>query len=259
MTEQREQTDAPRGIPFYIEQSLRRVQDPACLKDIDGWAGANQVTFCLLQALESLRDPRVVLTDLASQGQPNSDRRRIKRISTPLVSFARSIRDICKELLANPDFYGGLSDAVRAEIRQCDDEMARVVPLSGNGALRVVRNKIDAHVDPDTVMNPQQVWGHVELGNYIPWLGCSLITFSRLLVLDVYGWTCKSAHPDIFRLMEVDGTLVDFVMVDGQPSIIAGITQTKFPKVSIAGELNAVITLHNTLLQSLPPSPGPTR
>jgi hypothetical protein len=257
VTEQGRLTDTPSGIPFYVERSLRQVQDPAYPNNIDGWEGANTVTFRLLQALESLRDLRIALADLASQSEPHSDRRRIKRLSTPLVSFAWSVRNICKELVGNSDSYGGISDAARAEAKRYDDEMARVVPLSGNGPLRAVRNKIDAHVDPDTVTTPQQVWGHVELNNYIPWIACSLITFSRLLALDVYGWTCKSTHPDIFRLMSVDGTLVDLVMVDGQPSRIAGVTQTTSPKVSIVEEFNAVITLHNTLLKSLPPSPGP--
>jgi len=256
MTEVRQQNDSPRGIPFYIERSPRKVQDPACPKDIDGWEGANQVTFCLLQALESLRDLRIVLNDLASQAEPKTDRRRIKRISTPLFSFAWAIKGICEELVEKPDSYGGLSDALRTEVKRWEDEIARVVPLSGTGALRAVRNKIDAHVDPDTVLNPEEVWGHVELDNYIPWLACSLIAFSWLLAVDVYAWSCKSAHPDIFRLMGVDGTLVDLVMVDGQPSMIAGVTQTTSPKVSIAGELNAVITLHNMLLQSLSPKPG---
>ena len=242
--------DIPSGIPFYIEPSPRKVPDPASPDDIDGWDGANDVSFKLLEALESLRDLHVVLQDLVAQDEPQYDRRRIKRISTPLYSFAWAIRNICTELLENPDKYGGLSDEMKSKVNDYHDEMVRVVPLSVNSPLRTVRNKIDAHVDPSTVNDPEQFWGHVELENYIPWLSCSIITFALLLALDVYGWTCDSSHPDIFRLMSVDGTLVDLLMVDGEPSMIAGITQTTSPKVSIVQELNAVITLHNTLLQS---------
>ncbi len=250
MTDQNGMADTPSGIPFYIERSPRKVQDPACPDNVDGWEGANDVTFKLLEALESLRDLRIVLQDLAAQDEPHSERRRIKRISTPLYSFAWSVRNVCKELVENSNSYGGLSEAFKSKVNRYNDKMERVVPLSRCSPLRAVRNKIDAHVDPSTVTNPEEVWGHVELTNYIPWLACSLTTFSHLLALDVYGWTCKSTHPDIFRLMSVDGTLVDFVMDDGQPSVIAGISHTTSPKVSIAEELNAVITLHNALLQS---------
>lgn len=245
-------TDTPSGIPFYIERSPRQVQDPACQDSVDQWAGANAVTFRLLAALESLRDLRIVLADLVGQDKPDTDRRRIKRISTPLYAFAWSVQNICTELIDSPDSYGGLSDEFIVQVRGYHDEMVRVVPLSGDSPLRTVRNKIDAHVDPETVLTPGDVWGHVELNNFIPWLGCSLVVFSQLLILDVYGWTCESTHPNVFRLMSVDGTLVDLLMVDGQPSKIVGVAHTTSPKVEIAQELNAVITLHNTLLQSLP-------
>jgi hypothetical protein len=244
--------ESPTGIPLYVEPVPRPVRDPACPETIDAWEGANTVTFRLLEALESLRDLRVALNDLASQSDPRSDRRRIKRISTPLYSFAWSVRNICKELVANPDSYGGLSDADKAGVQRYDNEMAGAVPLSGESPLRVVRNKIDAHVDPDTAKNPQGVWAHVNLANYVAWLACSLVTFKQLLALDVYAWTCQSTHPQVFRLMSVDGTLVDLVMVDGHPSMIAGVTQTTSPMLSIANELNAVITLHNSLLRWLP-------
>ena len=244
--------ETPSGIPYYFERSPRNAQDPACPDNVDGWDGANDVTIKLLLALESLRDLRVVLQDLLAQEQPYSDRRRIKGISTPLVSFTSAIQKICKELLGHPDSIGGLSDEVKAKVNEYLQEIVRVFPPTGNSPLRTVRNKIDAHVDESTVEKREQIWDHVDLSLFLPWIACALIHFSELLALEVYGWTCKSTHPDVFRLMSVDGTLVDLLVIDEKPSRIVGISITTSPKVGIAEELNAVITLYNALLQSPP-------
>lgn len=252
MASEANQNNSPTGIPFYVESSPRRVRDPSCPDSVDGWQGANEATFKLLEGLESLRDLRVVLEDLVAQEHPHQELRRIKRLSTPLYSFAWSVLNICSEVIKNPQSYGGITDQCEESVRLWKDEMLRTVPLSGESALRTIRNKIDAHVDSSSIMNPQVIWEHVSLTNYIPWLGCTITAFKHMLALNVFGWSCDSSHPDVWRIMSVDGTLVDFMMENGSPSYIIAVTQTVSPKVDIANELNHVITLHNTLLSKLP-------
>jgi len=248
-----------RGLPFYIESTPRKVRDPSIPEHVDGWKGCSEATFKLLEGLESLRDLKVVLSDLVAQDQPHLELRRIKRISTPLYSLAWSVINICDELINNPNSYGGRTDECEKSVRDWKQEMERVVPLSGDSTLRKVRNKIDAHIDSGTVMNPESVWEHVTLENYVPWLGCTITAYKHMLVLNVYGWTCESSHPDIWRLMSVDGMLVDFFMENGQPSFITSATQTISPKVDIARDLNEIITIYNSLLGKLPSTFFPNR
>ncbi len=250
MSHEESQSETLHELPLYAEPCPRCIPDPARSEKVDSWKAANRVTFRLLEALESLRDLRISLSDLASQSHPNEDHRRIKRISTPLFSFAWAIRNLCKEFIDHPDHYGHPSKEFLSQIQGFHDEMERSVPVSGNSPLRVVRNKIDAHVDPDVVHSPSAVWDHVELSNFLPWLACSLTMFSQLLVLDYYGWTCESSRPDVWRLMSVEGTLVNFLMVNGEPSHIISISMVESPKIAVAKELNEVITLYNTLLRS---------
>ena len=251
--------DSPGGIPFYVESTPRKVRDPSVPDHVDGWQGSNDATFKLLEGLESLRDLKVVLSDLLAQDEPHKDLRRIKRISTPLYSLAWSVINICDELINHPEKYGGRTAECAESVRNWKQEMERTVPLSGDSTLRKVRNKIDAHVDAVAVMNPETVWEHVTLENYIPWLGCTITAYKHMLVLNIYGWTCESSHPDIWRLMSVDGMLVDFYMENGQPSYITSTTQTISPKVDIARELNEITTIHNNLLGKLPEDLFPDR
>lgn len=119
------------------------------------------------------------------------------------------------------------------------------MPIDNKSDLRIVRDKIDSHIDKVAVIRSEEFWGKVNLPFFLKLMGHCLEQILYLLTFDIYGWTRESGHPDIWSLMSVDGTLVDFYMHDGKPTAIVNITFVKSPKYGVLNEIRGFIVLYN--------------
>lgn len=240
--------EAQRRIPVYVDPDEPEIQDPARQQEPTVWMGANQIAFKLLRCVEAVRDLTRILESIARVDAPLSDRRQVKMLATPLYTLALGVQNMFNELEGNAREYPTLSSTQRQELHGRAVRFAEQVPLGKDSDLRAVRNKIDAHVDRDAVIAPDKYWGKVDLFAYLHWMRVCLEEILQLLKLDVYGWARESGHPDIWSLMAVDGTLVDWCMQDDKPVSILRVTLAKSPKYNIASEIENLVTLHNRIM-----------
>lgn len=228
------------GIPIYIDDSQPQIDDPSIRSDKIFWFPANRISTKLATCLEAVRDISRLLGILADQDDPASDKRIVKLLATPLYNFAVGVENVFKDLQGNAKEYGQLDDSQRGLINDYLSEYSKKVPLR-DGALRTVRNKIGSHVDHDVFIgDPRKVWGLVDLDQQLSWLKTTVQQMEFLLSLDVYAWTRDSGHPDIFRLMSVDGIQVD---LDVENKVILGVTMARSPKYYLFEQLQKVASL----------------
>lgn len=233
------------GVPVYIDLSEPEIQDPARKETPNVWSGANAISFKLLRCVEAVRDLTMILESMAEQDDPLSDRRRVKMLATPLCVLAFGVRVMFRELESNAKEYSILSPIQHKELRQRAARFAEQVPLGKGSDLKTVRDKIDAHVDKEAVIIPNEYWSKVDLPVYLRWMRVCLEQIMHLQTLEIYGWTRESGNPNVWSLMSVDGTVVDFYMQDGKPVAILNVKLVKSPKYGIVNEIGKLITLYN--------------
>jgi len=233
------------GIPVYIDYSEPEIDDPAHPSEKSYWFPANTISIKLATCLESMRDIQRLLAVLVEQDDPSSDKRVVKLIATPLYSLASGVRDILNDLQGNAKEYGQLKDAQRRQINKRLSRYLKAVPLHNDGALRTIRDKISSHVDKGVFRgDPRKVWKLVELDLQLEWLRAVVDELMFLLQLDAYAWTRESGHPEIFRLMSVDGVQVDLNL---EEKVIVGVTMARSPKYYISEKLQEVATLYSRI------------
>jgi hypothetical protein len=239
-----------KGIPLYIDEREPEINDPALLPSNKTWKGSNKISFKLLRCLEALRDLSGTMEALALRNEPSSDKRLVKHLSSPLYALGDCILDMFNELESNPKEYTGLESPQHKQIISKKKQFIVDVPMDKQSALRIVRDKIDSHIDKVAVINPEDYWRNVDLSSFLKWMGICLEQFHYLLSLDVYAWTIDSGYPDISSIMMVDGTVTDFSMQDGKLSSIIGVTFVKSPKYGVLSEIKKFWEVYNEVARN---------
>lgn len=234
-----------KGIPVYGDWKEPQINDPAILQDSTVWRGSNEISFKLLRCLEALRDLAVTMETLSRLDKPNDKKRLVKQLASPLYALSSGIFDMFNELESNAKSYTLMGSSQHKEITRRKNQFLSDVPIDNKSDLRVVRDKIDSHIDKVAVIRPKDFWGKVNLHSFLKFMRHCVEQILYLLSLDIYGWTRKSNHPDIWSLMSVDGTLIDLYMQDGKPTTIVGVTFVKSPKYGVVNEISHFIDLYN--------------
>lgn len=236
-----------RGIPVYGDWKEPSINDPAVEQDSTVWRGSNDISFKLLRCLEALRDLSVSMDILSRLDKPSDEKRLVKQLASPLYALSSGVLDILNELESNAKAYTIIGSSQHQEILSRKIKFLADVPIDNKSDLRIVRDKIDSHIDKVAVIRPEDFWGKVNLPFFLKLIGHSLEQILYLLSFDIYGWTRESGHPDIWSLMSVDGALVDFYMQDGKPTAIVNITFVKSPKDGVVNEIRGFIVLYNEI------------
>lgn len=234
-----------KGIPVYGDWKEPEINDPAILQDSTAWRGSNEISFKLLRCLEALRDLAVTMDTLSRLDKPTDEKRIVKQLSSPLYALSSGVFDMFNELESNAKSYMVISSPQHKEITRRKKQFLSDVPIDDKSDLRFVRDKIDSHIDKVAVIRPEDFWAKVDLHSFLKFMRHCVEQILHLLSLDIYGWTRESGHPDIWSLMSVDGTLVDFYMQDGKPTLIVNITFVKSPKYGVVNEIRRFIVLYN--------------
>lgn len=182
-----------------------------------------------------------------------------KALATPLYNLVVGVQDMFNELEGNAKEYSVISAAQHKDLHQRKDRFANSVPTNKGSVLRDVRDKLDSHIDKDTVVAPKQYWSKVNLPLYFRWLEFCLEEVMHLLTLDVYSWTRDSGRPNVCSLMTVDGSVVDLYIQNGEPVGILSITFAKSPKYGIADEMERLVNLCNKIAGKMPELPEALR
>ena len=234
-------------IPVYVDTTVPKMHDPAMPQSSTTWKGSNNISFELLRCVEAIRDLTRILESISLLDDPLSDKRLVKALATPLYNLVVSVQDMFNELEGNVKQYSIISAVQHEDLRKRKDKFANSVPTNKGSALRDVRDKLDSHIDKDTVLAPKQYWSKVDLTLYFRWLKLSVEEFMHLLTLDVYSWTRDSGRRNVCSLMTVDGSVVDLYIQNGEPVGILGFTFAKSPKYGIADEMERLVILYNKI------------
>jgi hypothetical protein len=234
-----------KGIPLYIDEREPEIEDPALLSSNKTWQGSNEISFKLLRCLEALRDISRTMEVLALNNEPSSDKRLVKHLSSPLYALGTCVLDMFRELESNAKNYVELESLQHKEIISKKKQFILDVPMDSKSGLRIVRDKIDSHIDKVAVIKPEDYWVIVDLSPFLKWMGICLEQFNYLLSLDVYAWTIDSGHPDVWSFMNVDRTVVDFYMQDGKPVSFISVTFVKSPKYGVLNEIKNFLEVYN--------------
>jgi len=233
--------EARQGIPIYIDQNDPEIDDPANQMRESNWYPANTITSKLMTCVEAIRDIQRLLEILAEQNDPYSDKRIVKLLATPVYNLACGIRDIFNDVEGNFKAYGQVSNKQQAQIKKRFNQFIKNVPLQ-EGALRTVRDKISSHIDRNVfVGDSREIWGLVDLESLLEWMRACIDALMPLLELDIYAWTRDSGHPDICRLMSVDGVQVDLNL---EEKVIIGVSITPSPKFYVSKKIQELATLY---------------
>jgi hypothetical protein len=228
---------APRGMPLFMDDTDPVVDDPSADTHRSFWFPANRAAVKLVACLESLRDIQRVLEVMNTQGEPLPDRRLMKILATPLHSLTTSVHAIHNELYGNAKEYPHLEPSDKQVLAVRRARFLQSVHEDQSN-LRLVRDKISAHVDHDVFDgDPRRIWKFVELERLLTHLQAILGELRFLLELDTYAWTRESGADGIFRVMNVDGVQVD---IDLRQPAIVGVTLVVSPKHYLAEVLHRV-------------------
>lgn len=234
-----------KGIPLYGNWSEPEIKNPALLQPMTAWQGSNEISFKLLICLEALRDLEKNMESFSKLNNPNADKRLVKQLASPLYALACGVRDMFNELNGNAKNYTVLGSKQHKEIIKRQKQFTKNLPIDNKSDLRIVRDKIDSHIDKDAVIKPENYWIKVDLRYFLKSMGVCLDQILYFLSLDVYGWTRDSGSPNIWSLMSIDGTLVNWYMQDEKPFSIVDVTFVKSPKHGILSEIKTFLILYN--------------
>ncbi len=244
---------AETGIPEYPDDSTPVIADPAVGAREHDWHPANKASIKAVCCLEAIRDMALLFRFLSFFPDSASSNRFVKSIATPLYSLATGIRDVYGEM-ENLDLKQMRKEDRRAFLKR-KENFSNAVFQGRNGPLKTVRDKIGAHIDQDVIVGGEHVWKHVNLRSFVVILRVCLIEFDFLLQQDIYAWARKTDHPNLVRLMRVDGTLVDFVAKAGELEYIKAISFVKSPREAIASEVNEFVADVNLVVAAISLSP----
>ena len=234
-----------KGIPIYGDWKEPAIHDPAIEQDSTVWLGSNDISFKLLRCLEALRDLSVSMDILSRLDKPCDEKRLVKQIASPLYALSSGVLDMFNELESNAKDYITVDAKQHKEILSRKAKFLSDVPIDNKSDLRIVRDKIDSHIDKDAVIHPRKFWSKVNLPFFLNLIGHCLDQILYLLSFDIYSWIRESGHPEIWSLMSVDGTLINLYMRDGEPMAIVSVTFVKSPKYGILNEIKKFTILHN--------------
>ena len=234
-------------IPVYFGSPDLRLFDPAIPEGSPGWAPADQVSLNLYRCVEGLRDIAVDFELMKQVGLALRGKRKVKALATPLYNFASALRDLFSFLVGDKGTAEKLGASLRKTVCTRKLQYERRVPLGRAGALRIVRDKMAAHLDEEPVASPARFWAKVDMPQCLRWVKESLKEMVYLVGLDVYVWTRESGHPKLRSIMFSDGILTNLLVEDGHARGILNVMLARSPKYGISEEIKSVVSAWNHL------------
>ena len=222
------------AFPVLIDESTPEITNPARGPQVDDWQPACDCAIKLIRCLEAIRDLSPICKFLQMQHSSETRNRIAKSLATPLYSLADALRDVYGEI--GHSQVKQMNKAQRRELNARRDKFIASVFSAKNGALKTVRDKISAHIDKDTILGGDKIWRQVDLAFFLGVADTCMREFDFVLQLDIYTWIKRTDDPNLIRLMNVDGTLVDIEDNDGELGDLRAITFVNTPKLAIAIE-----------------------
>jgi hypothetical protein len=229
------------GIPIYIDDREPEINDPLDSPKSTYWYPANTISIKLMPCVESIRDIHKLLETI-NKDNNYADKRLHKLLATPVFSLARGVESLFNEIEGNAKDYGQISTEQQKQIKKRFVQFSKEVPLQKDDALRIIRDKLGAHVDKDVfVGDTRKIWELVEIGSLLKWIRVSLDALLPILEFDIFAWTRESGDPKIFRLMSIDGRQVD---VNLDEKMIIGFSIVRSPKYYASNLIQKVAKLY---------------
>ncbi len=223
----------PIGIPIYQDSDGRSITDPTEEVDPTNWEPRNQLAAKLWRCLESLRDIRDLLEDTSKVSNPKKQRRRLKILATPILTLAQSTESLCNTLATDPALTNNLSKKQRNQFSKLRENLLVLVPLGADSPLKVVRNKMSAHVDAKLgPRDARDILGKAKPNTYGIWLHSCIYVLQELMQPDLYSWQTADGPEGSIRIMNAEPMVITLIKdSDGElilGSVNVGISPKRF-------------------------------
>lgn len=220
------------GIPVYRDSKDRGIVDPAEEADSPiNWVPRNQLAVKLWRCLEALRDIQEILGEARQVSNPKKQRRRLKIVATPMLSLAQGVRSLCNSLATDPELGQRLSRETREYFNKVREAFDEDVPLGAESSLKMIRNKIAAHVD--SKLGPKdahKLLDEVKPNKYGHWLHACIWVLQEVMQPDLYSWHSEDGPDGGIRLMNVEPWVITFVKTPEGECSLAGVDVGVSPK-----------------------------
>jgi hypothetical protein len=233
------------GIPAFPHTGESMVADPAKGTAVGDFHPADPLTIKLVRCLEAVRDLKIAWRMVANLLSPDVDRRVLKAAATPLMSLAKGIQDLHGEF-EHSEFKRMSKDA-RAVFSQRKERFDVAMRGADGVRVKVVRDKIAAHIDKETILGPERIWQQVDAAAYLRFLLLCVREVEFLIQPDVYAWTQHTEDAEKLRLMNVDGTLVEISNWGSAIEMITAISFVETPRQCVVREVNELIDIVNPI------------
>jgi len=225
------------GIPIHIDDREPEIDDPLESPKSTYWFPANTISIKLMPCVESIRDIGKLLETI-NKDNGYSDKRLHKLLASPVYSLARGVESLFNEIEGNAKNYGQISTKQQKEIKKRFVQFSKDVPLQKDDALRIIRDRLGAHVDKEVFMgDSRKIWELVEIDSLLEWIRTTLDALHEILEYDIFAWTRESGDPKVFRLMSIDGMQVDSNLEDKE---IVGFSLARSPKYYVSNLIQKV-------------------
>lgn len=195
-----------KGLPIFLDETERPIVDPLSADTgAQDFRPANKPAEKLYRCIESMRDLLVILESIPTTKAADKRRRKTKVIFTPLYSFVASLQRLMHDIQNNPDTKAHLPKGTDKIIEEMDCRLASIVPHGKTELLRVIRNRMSAHIDED--LDPseaQELFSRATLPEVGLWLHACITVLCDLLKLPIYTWSCGTSRPNEFGLTVVN-------------------------------------------------------
>ena len=218
--------------PIYADDKPVLLMDGSDPSDMR-WTGANPATMRLLRCLEPVRDLKGLI-ELLVILPGGCNKRVVKSLSVPLHTLAERTQSWFNAMSLRGSDCRLESKPERQQIRE---KLKRLLDSGMLKELTPIRDKIGAHIDEEAVVYPDKYWTKVDLATFLEWVQLLMMVLGETLNLDIYGWNKLGGPDHIWELMTVDGTLVELLMENGQPTMILSVTFVESPRLVVLREL----------------------
>ena len=225
-----------KGMPIFLDETDRPIVDPLHSDtNAQTFRPANKPAKKLYQCIESMRDLLVLLKNIPTSKAVDKQRRKTKAIFTPLYSFVIALQSLMHDIQNNPDTKNHLPEGTDIIVDTMDRRFASIIPHGKSELLRVIRNRMSAHIDVD--LDPaeaQALFSQATTPEIGLWLHTCVAVLCDLLKLPIYLWSCATSKPNEFGLTTpTEPIMMTFEIGDVRPKQITGCFIIRDPRTDV--------------------------
>jgi hypothetical protein len=234
-----------KGAPMYPDDKDRFIMDPLKeqLSPYDYYP-SNVAAQKLYRCVEAMRDILNDLEDAAETQAKDKRRRKVKRLFTPICCLAEHVINLLNDIRSNPDTKRLLTEDVNVLADEIEQKFSEIVPHQHGQILRVIRNKMAAHIDgrqkPDEA---HKLFSEATSAQVGLWIHASITVIADLIKLPIYQWTTGTDNPNHFLILSSNNPFPVMPVFETENGVMKRILGALIPQNDPRKEIQNLIFL----------------